>query len=210
MENKFYIIACDPVFAWKQLIRYPLKWMIKLIQLIMCLCTFGLIKPRNKNWEIAHIAGYVNCGDLKDNIFQSTGDGFQLYPYQDFFDKRYSKIYAYKFLGKIDFEKTESLIKKHIGDKYKVSNAMYSALNNIVILNNFLKKVFNIIENDTFDYCDDVIVEILRENNYLSDIKESSLTPSELIDELQRKNLIGCKIYIWDKKKMMINENFFK
>ncbi len=193
MQYKFYIYAFDAVFKWSHLITKPAKWIIK-----------GFTSSRFNHMAYGYT--YAKQGNY---IKESTGHGFGSKRKEDVIEKRYSKIWVYELTCDLDFPLIHKMTKEHIGDEYEASEAAYSAIDRIPVLNKIYRLFFKIKKNDKdFSYCNKAILLILKANGYLLHIKDdNSLNPEELIKEMQKHGLCKPPVLVWDKNHY-VNKRF--
>ena len=189
-SSKLYILAFDGVFTWKEFLKKPLKWAIKLFT----------------KSDINHLAYAYSYQFPLKYISQATGLGFESIHYKNVIETRYSKIWAYEFKMPIDFELLDKMTEHHLNDKYEADEAAYSAIDE-TFLKKIWEKIFGVKKTDKdFSFCNKAVFLLLKAQGYLTDIQDdNSLNPRELIDECNKENLLFTPVLVWNKTHYINN-----
>lgn len=190
-RGKVYILSYEAKPNIRNVLFYPVKWIIKLF-------TGSRIN------HVAYAYKYRGCGTL---INEAVGSGFRSINYKRGLLDRDCNVYAHEVIVDINLSSLHKDTFDSRGKEYKVSHAAYSAIDRVPFLGSLWKKIFKLeIDGDEIPFCSEAtLILCFKRQNYLSSIMDSSKSPEELIKTLYRNSLIRGRVHVWDGKKIINN-----
>ena len=173
-----YILFFKPIFSFSHFLRYPFKWVIKLFS-------------QSKFNHIAHT--FVQDGKMF--VSEAKSPYHRHIKLKDCFKEAKSKIYAYKVIKPLDYDKLVKFEAQIVGRAYDAKGAIYSEAHKW----GWFGKLFKRKKGDKKQFCSETVIELCQDQGWINkELNENLYSPQEVLEILLDLNIIEPRAEIWE------------
>jgi len=172
-----YFLFFKPEFGFRHFLRYPFKWIIRLFS----------------QSKFNHVAHNI-IKDGKMFISEAKSPYHRHIKLKDCIKEAKSKIYAYKIIKPIDYDKVLQFEKQILGKVYDTKGAIYSEAHKWGLFG----KLFKRKKGDKKQFCSETEIEFCQDQGWISkEVNENLYSPQEFLEILLYFNIVESTPEIW-------------
>ena len=172
-----YILFFNPIFSFENFIKYPFKWVIKLFS----------------QSKFNHV-GHTIIKNEKMFVSEAKSPYYRHIELDKCIKESKSKVYAYKVVKDIDYEKLKKFERKMLGRSYDTKGAIYSEAHKVPILGN----IFEATKGDEKQFCSETEIELYQNQAWIDNrLNENLYSPQEVLELILDLEIVNPKYEVW-------------